>query len=232
MYCRTWISSEELSFDWLPARQGGAGSPEEAGVWRPGPPSRRRRSTREGASSRRRAGPHSPARVHGRPSPARAGTDLCPEAALCLLRWQSPRSLLGHRTVADAAPAHVCPSGTSLGHQPSSFSGTPRSRVCLHVDVLHVETLCRGSKASLFLFSAYPQINSKANVVTSPKENAPPPALVHLDSVTLKFLAVFHCPSHLLSLYRYMFYKPFISLGFVLLSLSEMCKGPLSPLIS
>uniref|UniRef100_A0A8C9DIH0 calcium/calmodulin-dependent protein kinase n=1 Tax=Prolemur simus TaxID=1328070 RepID=A0A8C9DIH0_PROSS len=34
-----------------------------------------------------------------------------------------------------------------------------------------------GLKASLFLFSAYPQINNKANVVTSPKENIPTPAL-------------------------------------------------------
>uniref|UniRef100_A0A452QQ61 Protein kinase domain-containing protein n=1 Tax=Ursus americanus TaxID=9643 RepID=A0A452QQ61_URSAM len=35
----------------------------------------------------------------------------------------------------------------------------------------------KGFKASLFLFSAYLQINNKANVVTSPKENIPTPAL-------------------------------------------------------
>lgn len=47
-----------------------------------------------------------------------------------------------------------------------------------------METLAtKGFKASLFLFSAYPQINNKANVVTSPKENIPTPALVYLDSL-------------------------------------------------
>lgn len=68
-------------------------------------------------------------------------------------------------------------------------------------------------------------------MVTSPKENAPPPALVHLGSVTLKFFAVFRCPSHSLSLCRYMFCKPLISLGFVLLPLLRQAKVR-SPLIS
>lgn len=51
------------------------------------------------------------------------------------------------------------------------------------VDTLRVEFATRALRR-LFLFSAHPQINNKANVVTSPKENAPLPALVQLDSVT------------------------------------------------
>lgn len=73
----------------------------------------------------------------------------------------------------------------------------------LHLDVLQVETLFPRVKASLFLFSAHLQINNKANVVTSPKETAPPPALVLLDSVTLPVFFTVLCRfSHVLSLYR------------------------------
>uniref|UniRef100_A0A8C0FVG9 calcium/calmodulin-dependent protein kinase n=1 Tax=Bubo bubo TaxID=30461 RepID=A0A8C0FVG9_BUBBB len=46
------------------------------------------------------------------------------------------------------------------------------------------------SKACLFLFSAYLQINNKTNVVTSPKENIPTPALVYLESSFSCYLEV------------------------------------------
>lgn len=49
------------------------------------------------------------------------------------------------------------------------------------------------SKACLFLFSAYLQINNKTNVVTSPKENIPTPALVYLKSSFSCYLEVFDC---------------------------------------
>jgi len=49
------------------------------------------------------------------------------------------------------------------------------------------------SKACLFLFSAYLQINNKTNVVTSPKENIPTPALVYLESSFSCYLEVFDC---------------------------------------
>lgn len=49
------------------------------------------------------------------------------------------------------------------------------------------------SKACLFLFSAYLQINNKTNVVTSPKENIPTPALVYLEFSFSCYLEVFDC---------------------------------------
>lgn len=63
------------------------------------------------------------------------------------------------------------------------------------------------SKACLFLFSAYLQINNKTNVVTSPKENIPTPALVYLEfsfSYYLKFLTVlFVLPFFFFFLFRF-----------------------------
>lgn len=77
---------------------------------------------------------------------------------------------------------------------------------CISMQTCSLQTLATQKiKASLFLFSAYPQINNKANVVTSPKENIPTPALVYLASCTfLKFCTVCCCFSHLLSLNQYL----------------------------
>ncbi|NXY32137.1 KCC2B kinase, partial [Pomatorhinus ruficollis] len=58
-----------------------------------------------------------------------------------------------------------------------NFSGISRY---LSIDVVcgDIDTVpTASSKACLFLFSAYLQINNKTNVVTSPKENIPTPAL-------------------------------------------------------
>lgn len=103
----------------------------------------------------------------------------------------------------------VCSQGTRCGHSRDvavpfvTPSGSLFQCLHLHLDVLQVETLFPRVKASLFLFSAHLQINNKANVVTSPKETAPPPALVLLDSVTLPaFFTVLCRFSHVLSLYR------------------------------
>lgn len=66
---------------------------------------------------------------------------------------------------------------------------------------LSIDVVCRdidtvptvSSKACLFLFSAYLQINNKTNVVTSPKENIPTPALVYLEFSFSCYLEVFDC---------------------------------------
>lgn len=72
------------------------------------------------------------------------------------------------------------------------------------------------TKAFLFLFSAYSQINNKANVVTSPKENIPTPALVYLDSCTLlKSCTV--CCCFPLSLNQYLCISTSFAVGFVCL---------------
>ncbi|TEA39955.1 hypothetical protein DBR06_SOUSAS10310053, partial [Sousa chinensis] len=58
-----------------------------------------------------------------------------------------------------------------------NFSGTRVKNSALDPLLSSLTLATEGFKASLFLFSAYLQINNKANVVTSPKENIPTPAL-------------------------------------------------------
>lgn len=97
--------------------------------------------------------------------------------------------------------------------------------VCISMQTCSLQTLATQKiKASLFLFSAYPQINNKANVVTSPKENIPTPALVYLDSCTfLKFCTVCRCFSRLLSLNQYLCISTSFVVRLVFLLLSLFC---------